>query len=187
MPGQQKGFTLLEILVVVFIIAIIMSISVLSLNLVRDDRDLRNEAQRLISLIELAQDEGVLQGREFGIEFLRGGYRFVEYDPFSGAWADVPFDDELRLRTLPEDMELDLVIEDRRIALESDAAMIADPDDDSPTRGIQDYSPHLYIFSSGDMTAFNLFIYRQFSDDRVAIEADVLGNIEFSSEGEEID
>ena len=41
-----------------------MSIAILSLSLVGGDRAVRDEAQRVISLVEVAQDESLLQGRE---------------------------------------------------------------------------------------------------------------------------
>ncbi len=84
--GRDRGFTLIELLVTIVIISIILSIAVLSLSLVGDDREVRKEAQRLMSLLEVAQDDAVLQGREFGVEFLIGSYRFVEYEPLSGKW-----------------------------------------------------------------------------------------------------
>ena len=76
----SRAFTLIEILVVVSIIAVVMSIAVLSLGVLGDDRDLREEGRRVVALVQVAQDEAVMQGREFGIEFMTGGFRFVEFD-----------------------------------------------------------------------------------------------------------
>ena len=62
-PIRSRGFTLIEILVVVIIIGTVMSIAVLSLNLASDDRDLQTEARRFMSLVEVVQDEAMVQGR----------------------------------------------------------------------------------------------------------------------------
>ena len=81
--GRRSGFSLIEILVVIVIIGIVSSVALLSLGLLGDDRELQTEARRLISLVEVAQDEAVMQGRELGLEFMAHSYRFVEYDPLS--------------------------------------------------------------------------------------------------------
>ena len=109
--GRDRGFTLIELLVTIVIISIILSIAVLSLSLVGDDREVRKEAQRLMSLLEVAQDDAVLQGREFGVEFLLGSYRFVEYEPLSGQWFEILGEDLLRTRQIPAEMEISLFLE----------------------------------------------------------------------------
>jgi type II secretion system protein H len=63
----SAGFTLIEILVVVTVIGIIVSIGLLSLSVLGDDRQLRIEARRIATLLASAQDEAVMQGREFGL------------------------------------------------------------------------------------------------------------------------
>jgi general secretion pathway protein H len=76
--GRCGGFSLIEILVVIVIIGIVMSIAMLSITLAGGDNQLRDEAQRIMSLVEVARDESLLQGREFGLEFMQDSYRFVE-------------------------------------------------------------------------------------------------------------
>ena len=83
------GFTLIEILVVLVIVGILMSVAFLSFGILGDDRGLDREARRLASLIELVSEEASTQGRDFGIEFMTGGYRFVEYDPLLDTWYEV--------------------------------------------------------------------------------------------------
>lgn len=178
---RQNGFTLFEILVVVFIIGIVAGTAVISTGVLRDDRELEREADRAVALLELAMDDAVLQGRDFGVEFMRTGYRFVEYDPDGGRWADVPLDDLLGTRTLPEGLELELYVDGARVRL-ADAPAQFDPVDDDEDRsafGIEQYSPHAYLFSSGDISAFELHIVRFGDDSRVAFSIDLLGNVEF--------
>jgi len=176
---ELSGFTLIELLVSIVIIGVVLSIAVLSLSLVDDDREIRREAQRLMAIVEIAKDDAVLQGREFGIEFTVTGYRFVEFDPFSNAWLEVPGEDLLRLRALPEDIELELFLEDKKITLDDEPAELVSGDDEDPTPAARNYAPHVMIFSSGDMTPFELHINRLTDDLIVAMQADILGNMQF--------
>ena len=181
---HERGFTLIELLVSIVIIGIVLSIAVLSLSLAGNDRDVRREAQRLITILEIAQDDAVLQGREFGIEFTTTGYRFVEYDPFSERWLEIPGEDLLRLRSLPEDYELSLYLEDKRITLDDDPVDLEEEDDFGPSNNARNYAPHVMIFSSGDMTPFELHINRLTDELTVAMHADLLGNLEFLTDEE---
>ena len=181
---HHRGFTLIEILVVVIIIGTVMSIAVLSLNLVDDDRALRQEARKLASLVEVARDEAVFQGREFGIEFMTNSYRFVEYDPLAAQWVEVPFDDLLRLRNLPEDFELELVIDDKRVILNPNPVRLMDADEERPANNNETYAPHVYIFSSGEMTPFGINIIRLADRASIALEGDLLGNVTLATDEE---
>ena len=76
-------------LVVIVIIAIVSAVALLSLGILGDDRNLQREVRRLSSLIELANDEAMIQGRDYGLEIMESGYRFVEYDPFLNVHREV--------------------------------------------------------------------------------------------------
>ena len=112
---------------------------------------------------------------------MRTGYRFVEYDPDGQRWADVPLDDLLRAHTLPEGIELELFVDGARVRLADTPARFdpAEDDEDRPARGFEQYSPHAFLFSSGDVSAFELHIVRFGDDSRVAFGVDLLGNVEF--------
>ncbi len=103
-----------------------------------------------------------MQGRDFGMELMTGSYRFVEYDAFSSQWIAVVDDDLLRLRELPEDVEFDLYLEGQRVVLSPDPAEIEEPDEeeDTFTRELNTYAPHIFLFSSGDITPFELTLTR---------------------------
>jgi general secretion pathway protein H len=178
MTRRPDGFSLIEILVVIVIIGIISGIALLSLGILGDDRQLQTEARRLTSLIEVAQDEAMMQGREFGVEFMNDSYRFVEYDPFINQWGELIGDDMLRLRQLPDDVEFVLMLEGQRVLLENDPARFEDPEETSTRDLTETYSPHVYIFSSGDITPYDLEITRRNDNQTVAIKSDLTGAIE---------
>lgn len=165
-PRGTGGFTLIEILVVVTIIAVLSSLVLLSVGVVRNDRDVETELRRAASLIELAADEAVLQGRDFGIEFLVEGYRFVELDPLIGRWNEVVGDDLLRPRRLPDGMEFEVTVEGRRVRLAREAAAVdTSVNDKEKGKGLaSSYTPHALILSSGDLTPFELALIRRGDD-----------------------
>ena len=191
--GDNGGFTLIELLVVVVIVAILSSLVLLSINVVGDDRELDREARRLVSLLEVAADEAELQGRDFGIEFVREGYRFVEYDPVFDAWVEIIGDDVLRTRELPESIEFSLVVEDKRIRLaDSHAELDAVDEDDEDERSalsspqVRKFAPHAMIMSSGDLSPFRLTLLRPAHGDEELVRVEPTGQIEIGEEGDDV-
>jgi len=196
----SRGFTLIEVLVVLIIIVIISAVALLSLGFVGDERDLQTEVRRLSTLIELANDEASVLGRDYGLELAVSGYRFVEFDPLLNRWYEVIGDDILRPRKLEEGMEFDLFIEDRRILLEPKLATLPPPvadkddeDDDQPADrdddrdGLQnDYEPHVLIMSSGDVSPFELKIIRPADRAEMTLTMSLIGELEIQRDDNRI-
>ena len=179
----ELAFTLIEVLVVVVIIAVISGVALLSLGILGDDRNLQREARRLSSLIELANDEATIQGREYGLEFLQSGYRFVEHDPFLNQWHELLGDDFLRPRQLEEGMEFQLFLEDRRVLLDTSAADTEQEEkDDDPT---DDYLPHILIMSSGDVSPFELRLLRPSDRAALTLTMSLAGELEIEDDDQE--
>jgi len=101
---RQMGFTLLEIMVVVVLIAI--SASFVILNLQRDvDQVAEREARRFALLVAQARDESILSGRPYAVEVNTADhwYRFFV---FQSDWVAVDNDDVFRRRRIPEDLQV---------------------------------------------------------------------------------
>ena len=179
------AFTLIELLVVIVIVGIVSAVALLSFGILGDDRNLQREARRMGSLIELANDEATMQGRDYGLEIMQSGYRFVEHDPFTEQWHEIIGDETLRPRQLEEQMEFELFLEDRRILLEEDAAVTErdeDEDENDTNRSrIEDYVPHVLILSSGDITPFELRIVRQQDRTEITMTMSLLGEFEIQT------
>jgi type II secretion system protein H len=102
-PRFTAGFTLIEILVVTFVVATM--IGMLVLHMTRSDRDLlRDEADRLTVLLYGAREEAVLRGQLIALELNPTGYRFlyVEKDAFTpfkdGPLVGRDFADNIRVQ-----------------------------------------------------------------------------------------
>lgn len=175
-----RGFTLIEVLVVVVIVGIVSAVVLLSFGVLGDDRSLQQQARRLSSLIEVAADEALMQGRDFGLEFTQTGYRFLEFDPLTRRWFEIVGDDLLRPRTLEQPLEIGLALEDREVALADSFADIKKEDEDEDDRDAlaEDFAPHVLIFSSGDVTPFNLRIVRPSDRSEVIVEMTPTGEMQ---------
>ncbi len=164
-PRRERGFTLIEILVVAMIIGVISVAAVLSLSAGGRDRALEQEGRRLVALLELASEEAVMQGRELAFEAFRDSYRFHAYQPEADDWSLLEEDMHLGHRTLPEGLTLLLDLEGRPANLLPAPA-------ETPR-------PQIMLLSSGEFTPFRLEIQR----DRRAglvLEADALGRLSTS-------
>src|SRR5580658_3537410 len=114
----QGGFTLLEMLVVVFIIALLASAAILSLGATGKDSGLEKERDRLSSLMSYVRERGAILTLEYGIRCGPHGYRFVYFDNRTNQWQPETVDETLRLRKLPPGLNLNLIIEGHQIVLD---------------------------------------------------------------------
>jgi general secretion pathway protein H len=138
---RPRGFTLIEILVVVVIIGVLSAGILLSVNLTGRDSELEKESERLLTLVNYTREQAELQTREYGLLFDDQGYEFLSFDARRQQWRSISEDDALTVRKLPDGLDLRLTIEARPVVLKR----IADA---------KDKTPQVMIFSNGDLTTF---------------------------------
>lgn len=142
---HANGFTLLELLVVITIIAILFTFSVLSIRTNSPEELIEKEARRLNQLIQLALEEAVLKNVEYGLQFNTNGYQFLYYDYESTEWHTMKNDRQLRPRELPFEMEIELAIEETNIIIDDNA----DSGNNDPNKKLK---PQVFILSSEEIS-----------------------------------
>jgi general secretion pathway protein H len=173
MPNQNaKGFTLLEILVVLVIIAVMAGLLVFSTH-DSPERRLQREANALAALLNIATDEAVMQSREMGLVINDRGYHFVVFDPEAKKWLPLkkkPLADHLFPEAYTVQFQLDgeqiddgtRALIDKFIERGAASGGIGGGDADISTESSD--KPLLLMLSSGEMTAFSLTLqYQQFT------------------------
>ena len=159
-----RGFTLIEIMVVVLIIGVMSAGLLLSVSLTGRDRELEKESDRLLALINYAREQAELQTREYGVIFQDDNYEFVAYDVHRQVWRTLFEDDALVLRRLPYGLNVKLKIETRPVVLKK-------------PENAKDKTPQVMIFSSGDLTQFEVTLERDGGVRSVTIVQDDKGNV----------
>ena len=160
---KNRGFTLIEMLVVVLVISIIITFASLSVGQ-HGDRTVEEEAKRIYYLLGLASEEAVLQGSSMAMLIRKSGYEFakIEGDKL------VPIKDSVfRKRDFPDELRLELEYQGEPASFE---------DDKNP--------PRVYVFSSGEMTEFTLKL-KFFDTEPYTVRANFLGQVRLVAPGAE--
>jgi len=157
---RQRGFTLLELLVVVVIVAILFTYTTLAIRSDSPEDVIKKEAQRMERLVQLALEEAILRGEEYGVEIFIDGYRFLRFT--ENQWQPINGDKVLRQRELPLEMEMEVRLEDTEITIDpsSDAMseqkldlnIGAELGSDSKEDDKKKTKPQIYLLSSGEIT-----------------------------------
>ena len=194
---QTEGFTLLELLVVVFIMGILATMFTLSVGVLGSDSELDKEVDRLQALMNLGLEDAMTQGHEIGLHFYPDGYEFATfqedfvdyYDPDDDVqdqseWIILSSETLLRPRRLPEGILIELEIDGRQIVLKKKTeTQFADPDaeQDQAINGDKElYRPQIWLYSTGDMNPFVIRFHREFSNDSLILEFGDDGTVELS-------
>lgn len=126
MPARStgRGFTLLEVLVVVAIGAIVAALVVLRLGDLRSPQAPGPQLERLAGLIEAQCQQALFQSRPRGVRITAGGYDF--WQAAADGWAALPDDGINRQRQWLGRPDIELVVEGHpvRVEDESDAPQL---------------------------------------------------------------
>jgi general secretion pathway protein H len=165
---RSKGFTLVEILVVVVIMAIVISIAILAVGTTGRDSQLDEESRRIEGLVGLLHERALLEGRDFGLRIEPAAYEFVVYDARRDRWMTLDQEHEFRHRDLPKGVSFQLQLDSQTVVIkpiDRNLSNTAPP------------APQLAIAASGEGTPFRLTLLRDGTSSKASVDGDALGKI----------
>jgi general secretion pathway protein H len=203
--SRSRGFTLIEIMIVVVIIGVISAAVLLSVNLTGRDHDLEKESDRLLSLVNYAREQAELQTREYGVIFHDDGYQFLAWDARRGLWRQIYEDEVLRLRKLPSGLDVRLIVDARPVVLVPTGDIKPpDPKDKKLAKQLKDVNslkdattagkklgddsgtkladakkivPQVMIYSNGDLSSFEVTLEREGGVRSITLAQDEKGKV----------
>lgn len=179
----QRGFSLLELLVVLFVVVIITSLVTLTINSGGQDLGLDTEVGNLADVAGYALDEAQLSGLDYGLllrrrfedGFSRYSYSWRQRRP--EGWRQPQPDSELFTeRDFAPGLELQLTLEDLPVPEFADDAAAPDT------------APQVIFYSSGETTPGALEFRREDSGELLwRVQWDLLGRFELQRRGQAAD
>jgi general secretion pathway protein H len=166
---RSKGFTLVEILVVVVIMAIVIGLAILSIGTTGRDTQLDEESRRIEGLVGLLHERALLEGRDFGVRIEPSAYEFVVYDLRRDRWLTLDQEHEFRHRELPKGLSFQLELDSQVVVIKAIDRTLSS---DAPPPG-----PQLAIAASGEGTPFRLTLLRDGTTAKATVDGDALGKI----------
>lgn len=147
-----RGFTLLEVLVVVAIIGILTGVVVVNFTGASGAQQMESQAEQLVLRMDLARQRALQRNRELGLSVGRDGYSFTELERETGRWLPLTERPFVTVE-LADTYQLVLRVEGRD-GDDGKAGSFDLPISDAAEDG--DPVPDLVFFRSGEVTPFEL-------------------------------
>ncbi|MFT6029313.1 MAG: general secretion pathway protein H [Oleiphilaceae bacterium] len=181
---KSKGFTLIEILVVLVLLGLISSIALTTVGGGNQYREMQNEVRRLQAVLLMASDEAVFSNEEIGVMIESDYYAFLTFDEEEGSWEDSQ-NYSLRTHALPEWITIDFQREgkERKILGAHSKKFLDGESEYAGDLGIMDgieqgKKPNFMLLSSGEITGFTIgFQLTDQPDTRIEIKSTDQGDI----------
>jgi general secretion pathway protein H len=152
--ASLRGFTLLELLVVLVIIGVMVAMVTLSTNVLGQDSQVEEETRRFWAVLRQAREEAELQSIDLAVFVGSTEYEFLRFDNRRNEWRQVADDTLYAPRTLPAGLRFRIWLEGRELVLKPGLPDRSKKDEN------QKWPPQLTVLSSGDVAPFELQLER---------------------------
>lgn len=145
--ARASGFTLIEILVVIVIVAVLSTFVTLTLNFRNVSKTVSDEARRIGLQMQMASDQAIYTRQQFGIRFHPETYEFYQLiasDDGDPVW-EVVENEQLSYRPPDEEIEYQVDIEGIAIVLETLEDERKAVTEEEPIK------PHVLFLSNGEI------------------------------------
>ncbi len=158
--GSQRGFTLIELVVVIVVLGIIVTMATINIGDPQVKR-VKQSSTQFATLIQLAKEQAIFNSQDYALSVWESGYSF--YSLTESGWISISNDRMFRSRDLPEGLQFNLYLDGLKVILSQ-----------------QDKNkPQVFITSDGEISPFLLEITDQ-RDWLFQIKFDEIGEFEIS-------
>ena len=191
---NHTGFTLIELMLVALLMGLVASAVLFTVDSSAPQKALKRQAKKMAALTEIALDQAVMTGRDYGMVVELGSYRFVEL--VEQRWQ--PLADDLLVEQELKQAQLLLSVDGfpwspDQLDFSSNALFSEREADLEQDQKEQKHIPQLLILSSGELTPFTVeWRFNESSEQtltelqlryRLILKADTLGMIEVKELG----
>jgi type II secretion system protein H len=189
---EQRGFSLLEMLVALFVIVLVTSLVSLNLNSGGRDIELEARVRNLADVAAYALDEAQLTGRDYGLllgqEVVEGEtlYRYAWRERYVDGWRPpASGKDVFAEQVLPAGFELQLELDD---SVFRERELAGDEDEDGARDKDEEERPQVVLYASGETTVGLIDVRRRDTGELLwRVQWDLLGRFTVLPRGEELE
>jgi general secretion pathway protein H len=157
--SNLSGFTIIELLVVIFIIGLFSSFVLISIS---DSflRELRNEAENFQKIIISSSEEAIFSSSELALDLDNNGYSLLKLDRLSGSWIPFNFHSS-NYYNLPESIEIIWKVEGFTYAnsgsLDVNKGYLKNIINTETYNDNFEGTPDIFLMSSGEISVFEVY------------------------------